>query len=416
MTKAIFKNKLFKETFWSFASKIVASIFFIALNIFLARFLSPDKFGTWSYFLSILNILLFLSYFGINSSAKKFIAQHNKTENLGNILKSSFKIRLFFTIFFLFIYLLIIKYLVIIIKRPDFEILFLISLPIIFFSTFIEYFKNVFDGLHRLKYTFFITLSEHGLKFILTIFLLFFIKEINGIINSFSLALFLSFVIGFYLFYFNFYKNTTTSNLNFTKEILNYSLPLFFIGIGFIVATEIDTVMIGFFYNDTEVGIYSIAKQITAKLPHIAVAISLGTMPIFAKINKENKEALKNIFLKLLKINGLIFGIISLLIITTGWFFIPLIFGKEYSASFIPLVILNIYMILFSFSIFLSNFLDYQGKAKIRAFNMSITIFLNIILNYLLIPKFGAIGAATATSISYLPYTILNWLEVKRNL
>jgi glycosyltransferase involved in cell wall biosynthesis len=37
-------------------------------------------------------------------------------------------------------------------------------------------------------------------------------------------------------------------------------------------------------------------------------------------------------------------------------------------------------------------------------------------LNYLLIPPCGAIGAAIATSTSYLPYVILNWLEVRKSL
>jgi O-antigen/teichoic acid export membrane protein len=41
---------------------------------------------------------------------------------------------------------------------------------------------------------------------------------------------------------------------------------------------------------------------------------------------------------------------------------------------------------------------------------------LNIILNILLIPKYGAIGASIATSIAYTPYVILNWLEVRKIL
>ena len=60
------------------------------------------------------------------------------------------------------------------------------------------------------------------------------------------------------------------------------------------------------------------------------------------------------------------------------------------------------------------RFLTYQGLAKKRAINLSITVVLNVGLNFLLIPKYGAAGAATATSISFIPYLITNWLEVRK--
>jgi len=41
---------------------------------------------------------------------------------------------------------------------------------------------------------------------------------------------------------------------------------------------------------------------------------------------------------------------------------------------------------------------------------------LNIILNLILIPRYGAVGASIGTSIAYLPYVILNWLECKKVL
>ena len=91
-----------------------------------------------------------------------------------------------------------------------------------------------------------------------------------------------------------------------------------------------------------------------------------------------------------------------------------MIFGKEYLGSVLPLQILTFYIICFSFSIFLSSLLDYQGKAKKRAVNLSFTLIANIILNYILIPPYGAIGAAIATSTSYLPYIILNFIEVRK--
>ena len=238
--------------------------------------------------------------------------------------------------------------------------------------------------------------------------------DLSYIVNSFTVACFITSLIGSYLLYAKFYrKNKIYAENDFVNKILKYSIPLFFISVGFLIATEVDTVMLGLFSTDAEVGTYAVAKQIIIKLPHISLAMVMGTMPVFAKLNEDNKEELKKLFFKLLRTNALIFAIIAIGIVFLSRIFVPLIFGVEYNSSVLPLQILTIYLVGFSFSIFLSTFLDYQGLAKKRAVNLSVSMVLNIVLNLILIPDYGAVGAAIATSISYLPYIFLNWIEVR---
>jgi len=410
------KNKILKETVWSILAKGISFVFFISLNIFLARYLGPFGFGGWTFFYSVLNIVFLLSYFGINGSVKKFIAQYNKTDKLGSILKSAFKIRIFYSLVFTFIFFLISKPLAEILGRPDFETLFIAALPLIFFSSMVEFFKSTFEGFHRLKYSFYVTFAEHGQKLIITVIAIIFANGLIPIVFSFNLALIFTSLVGFYFFYFNFYKTSRARTGGFDTDILKYSIPLFFISAGVAVAVELDVIMIGILSVDSEVGIYSVAKQIIVKLPHLAFAIALGSMPVFAKLDSYNKKELTRLLQKLLLSNSIIFGAIGLFIVSTGWFFVPLIFGEAYAASVAPLMILVLYLTLFSYSVFLSSFLDYQGRATKRAIHLSIAIVLNILLNVLLIPSFGAIGAAIGTSLSYVPYVYLNWLEVKKVL
>lgn len=380
----------------------------------LARFMGPENFGSWSFFYSILSTILLLSYFGINASSKKFVAQYNYTDNLGSVFKSSLKVRTLFSLIFITLFIILHDTLANIIGRVEFSRFFLLASPFIFLAGFVEYYKHLFEGLHRLKYAFFIGLSEHGLKLFLSALFLYIIADITGIIYAFNVAYIFTALLGTYLLFARFYRNGWSSDEDFSTRIIRYSLPLFFVSIGFSILVELDTIMIGLLSSDSEVGIYAVAKQIIIKLPHIALAISLGTMPVFAKLNRENANELKSLFYRLLKTNTIIFGFISIVIISTSWFFIPLLFGQEYAASVIPLIILVSYMFLFSYSIFLSTFLDYQGMAKKRAVNISITITLNIILNLLLIPRYGATGASIGTSLSYMPYVLMNWLEVRK--
>jgi len=408
------KKNLLKETVWSFSAKGIAFIFFIILNIFLARYLGPEKFGAWSFFFSMLSIIVLFSDLGINISTRKFVAQYSQTKKLRSILESSLKIRFFSALIIASIFLLLYSFLADAIDRPEFKNMFLFATPLLFLSAFVEYFKALFQGLHKLKYNFFINASEQGLKLILTVLFLIFMNRLIALVYSFNFALLATGILGFCLLYFHFYKNLPSAKEPFGKEILKYSLPIFFATISFTMAAEIDTVMLGFLSNDIEVGVYAVAKKIIVEMPQISLALALGVMPIFARMTKENKLELKKFFHKLLKYNIFIFILVALLILTVGRILVPMIFGPAYSDSSLILVLLTPYLFLASQSIFLEQLLDYRGLAKKRALNFILVIVLNISINIYLIPIYGAVGAAIATSVSYLPYLILNWLEVKK--
>jgi O-antigen/teichoic acid export membrane protein len=203
---------------------------------------------------------------------------------------------------------------------------------------------------------------------------------------------------------------------NHTKAILDYSYPFILISLGFIALTEIDTMMLGILSTAEQVGVYSVAKQFVQKLPHLSLAIAMGTMPVFAGLNGSNKELMRKRLMNILKINSGIYLVIIAFLLAFAPFVISMLFGKEYAAAALSLQILTIYLFCYATSIILSGFLDYTGRANKRALNMTLAIGANIILNIVLIPKYGAAGASAATSISFIPYVIMNWLEVRKAL
>ena len=407
-------QKSAKEITWSLLSKGTTMILFILINLYLARKLSLEEYGLWSYFFSIITIISLISYFGINASAKKYAAQNDQTDSLRPVIKSSIKLRFYFSLAFSILLLLSYKSLASLLNKPEFEKLFLLSIPLIFLSSFVEFYKEMFSALQKLKYNFIVNFLEYSLKFLLVLIFFTFSINVFYIINAYLISVLITGLVGSYLLYFNFYRKYKRSKEKYSKQILKYSLPLFFSTLGFVMATEIDTFMLGLLVGESEVAIYAVSKQIITKLPHISLAIALAVMPLFSKINKDNKEKLKKSFYNLMKINCVIFIPIIVIILLFSGYFIPLIYGYKYSNAVIPLKILTVYLFLFTNSIFLNSFLDYNGLAKKRAINILILIVVNIILNLILIPKYGAIGAAIATSISYAPSVLLSWFEVKK--
>jgi O-antigen/teichoic acid export membrane protein len=408
-----------KETFWSVATKALSGILFILLNTYLARKLGVEFFGTWAFLLSNVTIVFLLSYFGLNNATKAFVAQHAESGQLREVLRSSLILRLLFSIIFTGGFILFHKQLATLVKRPDLSSLFLFSSPLVFLMGFVEYFKQAFTGFFRLKYHFIINLFEHGLKILLVILLLNLVVNLEGVILSYSLAVLVASFVGSY-FFLRFYRasavnsNTRQTVRPLLKQIFRYSLPLFFISMGFLILTEVNTLMLGLLSTDREVGLFAVGNQLASKLPQVALALSMGTMPVFARMDASNKEALWRKFLTILRVNGLIFIPLGVFLITLSPLLVPLVFGEDYTDAVLPLQILTFWIVMSAFNIYFNALLDYQGHANRRALNFSLTMVGTVVLNLLLIPRFGAVGAATSITISYIPYVIFNWLELRR--
>ena len=405
-------NKIAKETVWSFLAKGIAFIFFYLFLVYISRRLGVELFGRWSFFYSILTILFVVSYFGINPSTKVFLARSKSTEEVKHRLISSLFLRMTISVIFVFFYAIILIYL----NSShiyDLKFLFMLSLPFIFFKSIVEYFRNVFQGIHRIKYHFYINSCEYGLNLVFVIFFLNFFGGLKSVIMSLTLSVLISSFLGLYLISnyicLTFYSKSIYDT---ARRIFRYALPLTFISFGFLLITEIDIVMLGWIKDTHEVGIYAISKNVVNKLPQIAFAITVAVMPSFAKIdiNTINKYIFK--YKKLLKINFFIYVLISGLIIILAPWFVPLLFGSEYHGSILPLQILSVWLFIVSFNVIFNSFLDFQKKAQKRALHFLITIIINIFANLALIPALSSLGAAIATTSSYVIYVILNGIEV----
>jgi O-antigen/teichoic acid export membrane protein len=85
-----------------------------------------------------------------------------------------------------------------------------------------------------------------------------------------------------------------------------------------------------------------------------------------------------------------------------------LFFRPEYHAASTPLVVLIPFVVFNALTIYSGSLMVYRGLAWQRSMNVILTVIANVLLNWWLIPIWGAVGAAAASSIAYFPYCVLN--------
>lgn len=95
---------------------------------------------------------------------------------------------------------------------------------------------------------------------------------------------------------------------------------------------------------------------------------------------------------------------------------IVLVFGQAYISGALTFGILLLSLLASFPNIILSNAIFAKNLQKIFIFTTCVGVTINIILNILLIPRYGAAGAATSLTITQLFITLLNWKKFKQFL
>jgi len=165
--------------------------------------------------------------------------------------------------------------------------------------------------------------------------------------------------------------------------------------------------MISKFHSTTEVGIYSVSVNIVIAFIFIPMMYCNSIYPLLSRFFKNSKKTLVIAYersFKYLSILGIAvaFGIYAL-----SEKIILFLYGTDYSESVSVLAILSIFLLLKFVNPLSGLVLISINKQKSRLFSQGSSALLNIVLNIFLIPLYGIIGAAIATILTEIVFTIM---------
>jgi O-antigen/teichoic acid export membrane protein len=178
--------------------------------------------------------------------------------------------------------------------------------------------------------------------------------------------------------------------------VLRYSGWLFAFSLLFMLFDRLDVLMLGYFKQSTEVGIYSVAFLLVRPIEMIPETLNVVLLPKVSKFT--TKAQVFRYFRDTLKVTALV-GVVCLLLVI---FARPIIetFYHKYTQA------VALFQILIGAFIFLTiiNPINLVGHAlnKPQLFTMmaGINLILNFTGNYIFIPPYGAVGAAVVTLVS----------------
>ena len=205
------------------------------------------------------------------------------------------------------------------------------------------------------------------------------------------------------------------SRMLFKKEYLQYALkissPLVLHGLALYILSQSDRIMITSLADASQTGIYSLIYNFSMIATVVTTALEGVWVPWFTEKLKHNDRDSIN---KMSKdyIDIMLYVIIAIVIM--GPEVVKILASKPYweGIMIIPPVIIANYLI-FAYTMYV-NIEHFHKKTPYITINTLIAAIINIVLNFIFIPKYGYVAAAYTTLISYLVSFLLHSFYAKK--
>lgn len=185
------------------------------------------------------------------------------------------------------------------------------------------------------------------------------------------------------------------------RSLLADSWPLIFSGLLVNLYLRIDQVMIGQLLGDRELGIYSAAVRLAEVLPLLPGAIIASTLPGIVAAREADPTAYAARLQQLYALVAAIGYVAAIGATITAGPLLALLLGPGFEGAAPQMIVLAWAGIFVGLGMARSSFLTAENLTKLHLAASAIGCGANVLLNWLLIPWIGGLGAAVASLIAY---------------
>jgi O-antigen/teichoic acid export membrane protein len=198
------------------------------------------------------------------------------------------------------------------------------------------------------------------------------------------------------------------------SEKTKVAFSLFLTALLQVVRGWTDTIFLGRYYSEADVGVYKVAFRIATITSLTLTAFLLTVAPKIAELHaKGEMKRLASVVQNTTKLIFWTSAPVLILFILFPKFFMG-IFGDDFLAGTIVLEILTIGQFINAATGPVGNLLMMTGKQNINRNIVIFTTLFTVMLNAVIIPKYGIIGAAIVNVIGITMYNVIPYLLVKR--
>ncbi|RUS98506.1 O-unit flippase [Dulcicalothrix desertica PCC 7102] len=402
MTKSGFKfsfhqSKIISNIAWILIDRVFSTGVTFIIGVWLARYLNPEQYGTLRYVIAFVALFSPVASLGMSSILTRDLVEKPSEQN--KLLGSACGVQFISGTFAACLAIVSIRVLA---PQDTLLCLFVAIASSIFLFQPLTIVEQWFESRVESRYTILSKNISFVLSTILKVILiiykaplitLIFLLAVEPIIYSFAL-----------ISSYHFHKQSVKSwlfNLSKAKYLIQESMPLVLTGLAVSIYLKIDQIMLGLMADKTVVGVYAVAASLSEIWFFIPIAFKSSLYPDIIKSKNLSKEVYQERLQKFYDLMAVLAYCIVIIFIPISHYLILSTYGSEYLSA-VPILHVYIWNCIFAFQgIAQSAWLISEGFQQINFYSTASGAIINVFLNLLLIPRFGSLGAAIASLISY---------------
>ncbi|AUD05056.1 flippase [Spirosoma pollinicola] len=396
-------RKILANIGWIFFDKIFRMAIGMLVSLWIARYLGPAEFGVLNYATLFPTILAAFAGFGLtNTLMVEFVSNNGNPLEQRRLLQTGLFIKLLAGCL-MYGLSCCLNY---ILNRDNPQLFFLINVTgLILILQSSDIIDTYFQSQTKAKLSVVVKLISFGLASIIRVYALLTKQGILflALINIAEMVIVYGLIVGIY-------QNRIAKIASNFRQAISYELigqllriswPIMITEFFVFVYMKVDQFMIESLSTDKELGLYGAALRLSETWYFIAIAINTSFYPKIAESWSVNKEKFYKQYQELINVLTYISIALAIFVSLFSHQLIDLLYGADYEHAAIILSV-HIWAGVFVFTgVGTNNLMIIKNLQKFVLIKTIAGAFINVYLNYLLIPEFGALGASIATLIAY---------------
>lgn len=192
------------------------------------------------------------------------------------------------------------------------------------------------------------------------------------------------------------------------RELLTFSLPLLVSAASWLIFSDLDTFMLGYFSQTGDVGVYNTVYPLAELLTIALGSLGFVATPVFSELHAGEEFGLFSHVYEILTkwVYLATFPVLTVFVLFPRTV-IQITFGAEYAVGAASLVVLSTAFFSHAVAGPNSNALTAIGKTRLIMYDNAAVAAVNFALNIVLIPRYSVLGAAAATAVAYVLLNVL---------
>ncbi len=399
-------GKVLKNSFWLVAQPLILNIISIFVIGYIARSLGKDDYGKFTFAFAFISLFMPIINMGLGSLATREIAENREIAN--EVFSRILMLRVVLAFIALIVIVLTIN---ILDYHPETRLIVYIAGSTLFFYSITITINSAFQGFETMEYIGYSNFISGFVLTLLSVVILLMGYRLIGLTLVYAFGSLLGMVISMHYMVKIIPVMKCKIDVDYWKKSLIRGFPFFIPGFVYTISMKIGIILLSKESGDAAVGVFGAANSLVEKLTTIPDGVGTALYPTMAILFQQSYNDARKL-IKRFNIYMFMIGL-PLAIGTTilAKQIIIFIYGVSYQAATVVLQILIWWL-------FFQLFISIQGWSLFAAHQEKKTATISIIssvaciiLNLLLIPYFGAWGAAIAILLSaILSFALVNIL------